>query len=154
MSTPSDHPAEPAESTTSPTPPVETTGEAPPPAGPSGPPPGWVPASSGPPPGWVPAAFTPVPRAPRVPWFNPQRKAAIVGGGVAAALVLLGAGFGIGYAVAPSGHHDRYGPAYRSGFGPEMHGRYLPDRLPRGEFPFPRGPQHMPTPTTPSASPS
>jgi hypothetical protein len=36
---------------------------------------------------------------------NPERRAQVVGAAAAAGLVLLGAGIGIGWAAAPSGHH-------------------------------------------------
>src|SRR4051812_41285549 len=55
-----------------------------------------------------PGPFAPVMRPPRVPWVNPDRRSHILGAGVLGGLVVLAAGFGIGYAAAPSGHGDHH----------------------------------------------
>jgi hypothetical protein len=102
--------------------------------------------------------FQPVYRPPRAPWVNPARRSHLVGAAVVAGLVLLAAGFGIGYAAAPSGHN---GPQRI-----ERGGGYLPGQGqlrggPGGQFPgngqrqgpgFPRqGPTSVPaTPASPA----
>jgi hypothetical protein len=48
----------------------------------------------------------------RIPWINPDRRGHLAATAIVAALVLLLAGFGIGYAVAPDNHRDHYGPMY------------------------------------------
>lgn len=69
-----------------------------PPTQPSVPPPA--------PPSAASPAFAPVPR---VPWVNPDRRGHLAATGVAAAVLLLAAGFGIGYAAAPDhGNHYRH----------------------------------------------
>jgi hypothetical protein len=102
-----------------------------------------------------------VPQTPKAPWVNPDRKRHLLAAAIIAALVLVGAGFGIGYAAAPSGDHgDRihrgYFPGERIGVAPG-------GRLPDGPFPhrFPnRGPASSSssapsaTPSTPSSSAS
>lgn len=96
--------------------------------------------------------FGPVARPPRVPWINPERRTSLILAAVLAALVLIGAGFGIGYAVAPSGDHHgdyyRYGPMMRDGYGP---GKLLP-RMQRPNLPYPGNP--VPTAATPSPTSS
>jgi hypothetical protein len=95
QASPQPTPAEPA-------PPAESAS---PPAAAAPPPP---PAAAPPPPA---AIFAPVPRAPRVPWVNPARRGNVIAAAVIAAVVLIGAGIGIGYAVAPSDRdHHRMGP--------------------------------------------
>lgn len=82
-----------------------------------------------------PVPFAPVPRPPRVPWVNPDRRSHLLGAGLLGGLVLLAAGFGIGYAVAPSGHHG-HGPMTRF----ERGGAYFPGHMvpgPAGQFPAP-----------------
>jgi hypothetical protein len=98
--------------------------------------------------GLPPGAFAPVPRE---PWFNPAHRTRI--GLIAAllALVLLGAGFGIGYGVAPGGGHHverigifpgRYAVGPDGGFGGVM-------QIP-GRFEFPKLPagSALPTPSS------
>jgi hypothetical protein len=92
--------------------------------------------------------FAPVAREPRVPWVNPERRSHILGAGILAGLVLLAAGFGIGYGVAPSGH-GRHGDMRmeRGGYFP---GRMLPG--PGGQFPG-NGQRRLPgapAPTSPA----
>jgi hypothetical protein len=132
---------------------------APPHSGPPplGPPPGGYP----PPPGYPPpsAGWAPVPRPPRVPWVNPDRRLHLVGAAVIAALVLLAGGFGIGYA-ASSGHDhhgdmrmdrgnfgDLRGPGMMRGGYPDMHG-------PRGQLPQFPNPQATSTAPTPTPTPT
>jgi hypothetical protein len=103
------------------------------------------------------APFAPIVRPPRVPWVNPDRRSHILGAGVLGGLVVLATGFGIGYAVAPSGHdgHGRMMRIERGGgyYGPRM----VPG--PGGQFPGRgNGPGRLPgppasasaTPTTPT----
>jgi hypothetical protein len=95
------------------------------------------------------APFAAVPRPPRVPWVNPDRRSHVVGAGVLGGLVVLAAGFGIGYAVAPSGHDGR-GPGLRI----ERGGAYFPGRMvpgPAGQFPVPGNRQRR-LPGAPAAS--
>jgi hypothetical protein len=100
-----------------------------------------------------PGPFAPVVRPPRVPWVNPDRRSHIVGAGVLGGLVVLAAGFGIGYAVAPSGH-DGHGPGLRI----ERGGAYFPGRMvpgPAGQFPVPGNRQHrLPAAPASSAAPT
>lgn len=100
-----------------------------------------------------PGPFAPVMRPPRVPWVNPDRRSHIVGAGVLGGLVVLAAGFGIGYAVAPSGHDGR-GPGMRI----ERGGPYFPGRMvpgPAGQFPAPGNRQRrLPAPVPSSAAPT
>ena len=92
---------------------------------------------------------------PRVPWVNPQRRSQLALGAVVAGLVLLGAGFGIGYAAAPSGP-DHGVMRIQGGYPPRLVGPY--GRLPNRQFPGgPRRPApsraSTPTPTpTPTAT--
>ncbi len=107
--------------------------------------------------------FAPAPRAPRVPWVNPARRAHLVGAAVIGTVVALGAGFGIGFAVAPSGndHHRRDG-MFGDGYGSGMRGQLGPNpargRLlvpGRGMYRLPPGvnpPPATPSPATPSPS--
>src|SRR4051812_15376608 len=101
-----------------------------------------------------PGPFAPVMRPPRVPWVNPDRRSHILGAGVLGGLVVLAAGFGIGYAVAPSGHHDR-GPELRIERGG---GAYFPGRMvpgPAGQFPGPGNrPRRLPAPVPSAATPT
>jgi hypothetical protein len=144
--------------------PAETVpaASAPPPSPPAAPP---APAAALPP--AQPAAenpvFAPVPRAPRVPWVNPARRSHVVGAAVIGTVVALGAGFGIGFAVAPSDndHHRPY-DMYRNGYGPGMRGHlgWYPARgqmlVPgKGMYQLPPGataPPATPSPSTPSPS--
>jgi hypothetical protein len=90
-----------------------------------------------------------------VPWTNPDRRAHIIGSSVIAGLVLLGAGFGIGYASS-SGDHGRPGPRLErgGGFPPGLRngqvGRYpigpLPANRGRGNHPLPGATAVSPTP--------
>ena len=48
-------------------------------------------------------AFAPQPRAPRVPWVNPARRSRLGLVAAGAAVVLFGAGFGIGWAASDGG---------------------------------------------------
>jgi hypothetical protein len=95
------------------------------------------------PPQWG-APFAPVPR---VPWINPQRRGQLIGAAVVAALVLLGAGFGIGYAAAPSG--PDHGVRIERGVPGKLLGPYgrHPNR------PFPGAPKLRPS-TVPTPTPS
>lgn len=114
---PPDEPNEsPASAASEPAGPPPTPPAGPPPAPPAGPP-------APPPRGPDYAGFAPVARPPRVPWVNPARRTQLVGWSVVAALLLIGAGFGIGYAVGGS-DDDHYGP------GRMYHGRYLPYDMP------------------------
>ncbi|MDT4912553.1 MAG: hypothetical protein QOC66_1681, partial [Pseudonocardiales bacterium] len=82
------------------------------------------------------APFAPVVREPRVPWINPDRRSHLLGAALIGALLVLGAGFGIGYAVAPS-DHDRNGPQRFERGGPNFQGppgQLAPGRQ-RGQFP-------------------
>jgi hypothetical protein len=96
--------------------------------------------------------FAAVPRPPRVPWVNPDRRPHVIGSAIVAALVLLGAGFGIGYAAAPS-DHGRYGPQHMQPgmqFQPGQ-GGIAPGRI--GKFPGPGkqrpgGPGNAPFPAS------
>lgn len=104
---------------------------APLPAGPPAPP-------SPPPSAPVPvAAFAPVPRE---PWINPGRRTQVAGVGLIAALAMLGAGIGIGFAVSGNDHPDRPRDMLimprHFGYGPAVYG-------PRGDvgvWPMPGGP--------------
>ncbi|TAM91468.1 MAG: hypothetical protein EPN43_04180 [Jatrophihabitans sp.] len=51
----------------------------------------------------APYPFVPQPRTPRVPWVNPARRSRLVAAAVGAAVVLFGAGFGIGWGVSGNG---------------------------------------------------
>jgi hypothetical protein len=77
---------------------------------------------------------------------NPERRSHILGAGILAGLVLLAAGFGIGYGVAPSGH-GRHGDMRME------RGGYFPGRmLPGGQFPG-NGQRRLPgapVPTSPA----
>jgi hypothetical protein len=93
------------------------------------------------------AVFQPVPRAPRVPWVNPDRRSQVVGSSIIAALVLLGAGFGIGYASSSDGHGDSgparmergggFPPGLREGRVGHFPGGQLPGNHQRGMYPLP-----------------
>lgn len=50
--------------------------------------------------------FAAQPRAPRVPWVNPARRSRLGLVAAGAAIVLFGAGFGIGWASSGGGGHD------------------------------------------------
>ena len=125
-----------------------------PPAGPQqqfGPPPGFPPPGPVPPPygGWA-----PVPRPPRVPWVNPDRRVHLAGAAIIAGLVLLAGGFGIGWAASSGDDHHR---DLRGHFGnlrgPDMmRGGYPGMQIPRGQLPqrqFPN-PGQPAAPATPS----
>jgi hypothetical protein len=63
----------------------------------------------------------------REPWVNPHRRRHVAGIGVAALLIALGAGIGIGWAVGDHGPRPGHGPrgvyiVPAGGFGPGMHG--------------------------------
>jgi hypothetical protein len=93
--------------------------------------------------------FAAVPRPPRVPWVNPARKTQLAGWAVVASVLLIAAGFGIGYAVAGSDdHHRRPGMMYPARHMPyDMHGRLRPAP---NHYPMPRmshGPLVGPTVT-------
>jgi hypothetical protein len=136
-------PEEPAEASPPPPAPAESTAATPPPA----------------PPADQSAVFAPVPRAPRVPWVNPARRGNVIAAAVIAAVAFIGAGIGIGYAIAPSDrdHHERY----RMGPGIYMvpgeyggQGYYpMPGKLRPGKRMgnFPNGPG-TPAPAVPSGS--
>ena len=96
--------------------------------------------------------FAPVPRAPRVPWVNPDRRSHVIGSALVAALVLLGAGFGIGYA-SNSDDHGRPGPARMErggGFPPGLRMGRFPDR----HFPGQPGRGHNPRPGATAGAPT
>jgi hypothetical protein len=88
---------------------------------------------------------------------NPDRRGHVIGAAIIAALLVLGAGFGIGYAAAPSGdHHVVIRPG--RGFLPGRMDLYpngrFPERAPRS-FPNQSGPSPSSTPSTsPSSSPT
>lgn len=119
-------------------PPTPDEPEAPaeqPAAPPPGPPPGYPPPYYGPPPGWQPVQ--------RVPWVNPARRSHVLAAAGVAALVALGAGFGIGWAAAPGGGGHGPGMRIERGYpgGPGPYGPH-PNR------PFPgKLPTATPTPT-------
>jgi hypothetical protein len=95
-----------------------------------------------------PPGFAPVPRPPRMPWINPARRAHVAGASVVAALALLGAGVGIGWAAAPGGHREApYRMEFRPGYYLPGMGGYLPHRFhwPVPPAPVPAG---TPSPTT------
>lgn len=50
-----------------------------------------------------PDVFAPQQRAPRAPWVNPARRSKLTAVAVGAAVVLFGAGFGIGWAASDGG---------------------------------------------------
>jgi hypothetical protein len=136
-STPPDESAEPPRESHEAAATAETSAipaDAPPhPAPPTGPP------QAGPPPlgpqPYPAPPFAPVYRAPRVPWVNPDRRSHVIGAGVIGALVLLGAGFGIGYASSSSDDHRPGMLRIERGGGP-----YVPG--PPGHFrPGPRNEQ-------------
>ncbi|MFN2562984.1 MAG: hypothetical protein ABR571_17035 [Jatrophihabitans sp.] len=84
--------------------------------------------------------------------MNPDRRTHILGAGILGGLVVLAAGFGIGYAVAPSGHHER-GPMMRF----ERGGAYFPGHMvpgPAGQFPAPGNGRRRLLPGAPPASAS
>jgi hypothetical protein len=111
-----------------------------------------VPAAAPPPPFAPPPApwLAPVARAPRVLWVNPARRSHVAGTAAIAGLVLLGAGFGIGWAASDGGH-DHGGPGYRLQIGPAN----FPNGPLRGHFPgqVPYRPLPRQAPTAP-ATPS
>jgi hypothetical protein len=81
----------------------------------------------------------PYPFAPvaKLPWIAPARKATVIAIGVAAAVVMFGAGIGAGAAIFHNDHPSR--PSYQF---------RLPDN---GQRQFPGFPQQLPTPRpTPS----
>jgi hypothetical protein len=80
--------------------------------------------------------FAPVPRPPRVPWLNPARRTQFAGSAIVAAVLLIGAGFGIGYAVGGSKDDDGHGMMDR--------GRYMLPYDMRGELRL--GPNGYPMP--------
>ena len=129
----------PGAETPPPPPPAAAAPAAPPPGPPMGADPGY--------------AFAPVARPPRVPWVNPARRAHVVGVAAAGALVLLGAGIGIGFAASGDGHHR--GGIYRMELRPgfrqleEPPGRVIyriPPRFP-GSRQFPTAPAATPSPS-------
>lgn len=99
------------------------------------------------PPPPAPPMFQPVPRPPRVPWVNPARRSHLAGAALAGAIVLLGAGFGIGYAASPDDHGrggsmrmERGGgfpPGHRDGRLGPFPGRQFPGNRPNGPGPLP-----------------
>lgn len=117
----------------------------PPPAAPAADPPHAGPPHAGPPPGWG----GPFAMVPRVPWVNPQRRSEFVLGAIIAGLVVLGAGFGIGYAVAPSGSGHGV-TRIQGGYPPRLVGPY--GRLPNRQFPNAPGRPAATGAPTPSAT--
>ena len=122
---------------------------------PAPPPPGDHRPLPPPPPGYGPH---PYPFAPvvRTPLVNPQRRGAVAGFAAGALVVALAAGFGIGYAVAPShdgrGHHRMERGYYPGG---QMGGGMMPRQrqIPNGQFPNGRMPRQFPgNPGQPSSS--
>jgi hypothetical protein len=91
-----------------------------------------------------------------VPWVNPDRRFHVIGSSVIAGLVLLGAGFGIGYASSSGGHGpgpvrmERGGgfpPGLRDGRVGRFPGGQLPGNRPRGANPLPGATSVAPAPT-------
>jgi hypothetical protein len=94
-----------------------------------------------------------------MPWVNPVRRNQFVGSAIVASLLLVGAGFGIGYAVGGSDDND-HGP------GRMYPGRYMPydmrDHMGKQRFlPMPRpskfpllGPSTVTVTVTPAAAAS
>jgi hypothetical protein len=105
--------------------------------------------------------FAALPRPPRVPWVNPARRGHLAGAAAGAAVLLLAAGFGIGYAVAPAGD-DGHGHRFGDGYGPALHGRLLPGipgmpgmpgiRPGDRDRPYPAAPTATSVPATPSGT--
>ena len=155
---PGDHPAEqpaaPVRPTAEPTaalPPVAPPNPAAPPY--AGPPPYDPPQYAQP--GSAPYPFTPVARAPREPWINPAKRAAVIITSVVAALVLLFVGAVIGHAATR--HHDqvndrgftRYQPGPFNQNGNRGNGYPVPGPQRQNR----NGPGSVPTPkATPSAT--
>ena len=126
--------------------PTESQPPTPPP--PPAPPPHAMPPV---PPGGMPDqqyAFAAIPRAPRVPWINPARRGHVTATAIGAALVVLLAGIGIGWAVTPTHHRYRFVPAFRF-----MPGGYFPGEL-RNPYGYPRFPKYPPTYPTPTSVPT
>jgi hypothetical protein len=114
MSTDESQPTESAE----PTEPTEPLASAAPTAAPAAPAAPEAPMAPAPPAAVAPTAFAPVPRRPRLPWINPARRGLITAVGVVTALVLFGAGIGVGVAIGDDGHHrNGPGPFQRVGDG-------------------------------------
>jgi len=84
---------------------------------------------------------------PREPWVNPARRGALIGVGIAAAVVLFGAGFGAGWGAAPSGP-GHFGPRIERGGYPGPFGGH-----PNRQFPgVPKSQSASPVPVTPAPS--
>jgi hypothetical protein len=83
---------------------------------------------------------------------NPDRRAQVIGAAAAGALILLGSGIGIGWAVSGNGHHRGgvYRMELRPGYFPGGPGGAMTRRFPHG-FPgqrqIPRAPVPTPSPT-------
>ncbi len=157
-SQPPDDPTPPAQGapaeSTAPIAPSPTPSPSPSPA-PAPPPAAAAPAAA------PPVIFQAIPRPPRVPWVNPDRRSHVIGSSVIAGLVLLGAGFGIGYASS-SDSHDRSGPVRLQrggGFPPGLRdgrmmpfpGHQLPGNRKRGTNPLP-GATAIPSTPAPSST--
>src|SRR5215472_9946363 len=75
----------------------------------------------------------PFPPVVKLPWIAPARKATVIAIGVAAAVVMFGAGIGAGAAIFHNDHPNRPNYQFR-----------IPDN---GQRQFPGFPQQLPTPT-------
>ncbi len=98
-----------------------------------------------------------MPRPPRVPWVNPDRRLHLTGAAIVAGLILLGGGFGIGWAASSGGdHHQDFRGHYGDLRGPGMMRGGYPGQLPGGQLPRRQFPNPNPPATgaAPSATPT